>query len=809
MIVMKHILALLTFTCTIFSQPLFPVHDNNGEARDRTYDVVHYKIEVLFDEAHKKIFGTTTIMLVPFLSRCTTVEFDAENMEFRSATIGKKPLAYETKSKSVVITLDKPYSFLDTIIVAIEYIATPKKGLYFVQPDSGYPDKPRQIWTQGEDMDNHHWFPCYDFPNDKATSEVIGTVKSSYTFLSNGKLIGVKENKKTGAKTFHWKQNKPHASYLIMLAAGHYTVLKDSADGIPLEYYIYPGQREDAAVCLSHTPKIMKFFNERIGYKYPWEKYAQVAIADFMFGGMENTSATTMLDRILVYDARSRVDESPASLIAHELAHQWWGDVVTCKDWRHLWINESFASYFDLLYFEYRDGRDEFTNSMYSSQQAGITTDKTLGRKPIVSVGSHGGNVYARGASVLHMLRFLLGDELFFRALKHFITKHQFQPVETDDLKTAIEEATGQNLYWFFDQWVYKAGYPVFDVSYTYSDSSGTIALSVKQTQTLDSLTGIFRTPVDVEIVTAGGSTTHRINLPQRTRESMYTIAAGGEPKLVQFDKDHWILKEVHYTRSRTEWAYAAEFASDAVERKTAMQKLGSLEKPEEFIPLFIRAANRDPFWAVRQEAVNRLGSLHSNSDEILSVLINTAMNDPKSSVRNMAAEKLGSYKTKEASATLRRLAYHDSSYSVEASAVLSLANVDSNEAMDVIRSKLDVWSYGNKVSNAALNALAKLDSVEAVNVAITKVRYGAEPLGRNTALTILKKHGSGRRDVLDAVVPLLNDKTMKNNAASALGDIGDESVLPILEKIARDKTDPAFAAAETSVMKIKKRSKE
>ncbi|TLY27293.1 MAG: M1 family metallopeptidase [Ignavibacteria bacterium] len=382
------------------AQSVFPVRDD-GEARNRTYHVVHYKIEVSFDEKKKSVIGKTQVTLVPFLSEFKNIELDAEQLDIHSVTLGLgKPARYEVEPKMLVVHLDKPYSYGDTITVAVEYSCTPKKGLYFTQPDSGYPDKHWQIWSQGEDMDNHFWFPCYDYPNDKATSELIATVRKNYTVLSNGELVSVKENKKDSTKTFFWRENKPHSSYLITIAAGDYAILHDKAGKLPLQYYVFRDDTVDARMCFRQTPDMVKFFNEKIGYSYPWEKYAQVLITDFIEGGMENTSATSLLDWATVYDARQRLDNTPTGLIAHELAHQWWGDVVTCKDWRHLWLNESFASYFDPLYHEYWLGEDEFQMMMLNDQLAGVHVDTAVGRKPIVSVGSYGTNVYPRGAAV-------------------------------------------------------------------------------------------------------------------------------------------------------------------------------------------------------------------------------------------------------------------------------------------------------------------------------------------------------------------------------------------------------------------------
>jgi aminopeptidase N len=805
---MKILLLFVLFSFSILSAQVFTkLTDTNGEARNKSYDVLHYKIEISFNEAKKMVIGRTTTTLVPYSSNLTAVEFDAEDITFSSVKMGKKPLKFDSLATSVKIMLDRPYSYRETLSISMEYTAIPLKGTYFIQPDSGYPNKPWQIWTQGEDMDNHHWFPCWDFPNDRATSEVIATVKKNYTFLSNGKLISEKENKKDGTKTFHWLQSKPHVSYLIMFAAGEYAVLREKADGIPLEYYVYKDHVEDAKACYAHTIPIMKFFNERIGFKYPWDKYAQVIVADFVAGGMENTSATTLMDRITVYNSRARVDESATSLIAHEMAHQWWGDVLTCKDWRHLWLNESFATYFDPLYFEHAFGRDEFTNIMYNAKQAGIGADKSLGRKPIVSVGSYGANIYPRGASVLHMLRFILGDELFWRSVNHYITKNQYRTVETNDLKVAVEEATGQNLYWFFDQWVYKAGYPKFEVNYRYNDSSKSIAMTVKQTQTLDSLTGLFITPVDIEIVSGGTSATHRITVSQK--ESTYTLSSTSKPSLVLFDKNDWILKEVSYpNRELEEWMVQVESGSDVVARRTAAAELAKLDTIGVTIPLLAKIAKNDPFWGVRQAAVNALGTIKIKNDVKKQALI-AALSDKKSQVRASAATQLGTIKSADVAAALRT-ALNDSSYSTEANALASLSKIDSTNTLPFINARLDVWSYSNQVANAALNGLARIDTVEAVNIAMKKVVYGAEVLGRNTAMNVMKRYGKTRDDVKALCVSLLNDRSgsIKFNAADLLGENGNESHLAALQSLADKKNDSASGAAKKAIEKIKERMK-
>ena len=790
------------------AQSVFPVRDA-GEAPNRTYHVLHYKIEVSVDEKAKSVKGKVTTTLVPFLTAFKNIEFDAEKMEIQHVSLASgKPLRFNLEPKKLVIPLDRPYTTGDTLTVSVEYTCSPKRGLYFTRPDSGYPDKPWQVYAQGEDMDNHNWFPCHDFPNDKATSEMIATVSSAYTALSNGELVSVKENKKEGTKTFHWRENKPHASYLITLAIGNYAILHDRAGSLPLEYYVYPGDTADARICFHETPDMIKFFNEKIGFSYAWEKYAQAVIADFIFGGMENSSATTLLDYISVYDARQRVDGLPTSLIAHELAHQWWGDVVTCKDWRHLWLNESFASYFDPLYQEHSAGEDEFRLSMYNSQQAGIRTDTTLGRKPIVSVGSYGTNIYPRGAAVLNMLRFVLGDQLFWKGLNHYITKHQFTAVETNDLKRAIEEATGQNLYWFFDQWVYKAGHPVFDVSYRWSEADKNILLTVKQTQKMDSLTGVFRTPVEVEITSPAGRSRQTVTI--LGRDTTFTIPSASKPQLVAFDPDGWILKELKFTKSNDEWAYQAESDPSSVDRMLAVRTLAALDQREEYQQLFSKIATGDKFWNVRREAIAGLGRIKTKDDalkqRIAATLISAAA-DSKPAVRSAALSQLAKFRGADVVAAIRK-ALDDSSYSVVSSAIGALAEADSAGAEPVVVSFLTKPSYRNNVANAALGALVRIDSTRALAEALAGVRYGKPVTTRSSSLNILRRYARGNQEVKAAYRSLLNDKDsgIKSRAVQALGEFGDESTLAGLEKIAGDQDDQAAGTAKASIEKIKTR---
>jgi aminopeptidase N len=809
---MKRFSVLLLAAITAFelhAQELFPVR-SGGETRSRTFDVLHYKIEVSFDEPQRKVIGRVSTTLVPFPSDLRQVVFDAEEMDIQRVSLTNgTSLKFTLGSKCMTISLDRPYSYRDTITLITEYTCKPHRGLFFIQPDSANPGTPWQIWTQGEDMDNHFWFPCYDFPNDRATTEVIATVRSSYTVLSNGKLLKVTEDRKNKTKAFHWKLAKPHVSYLVMMAIGEYAVLRDSVGRLPLEYYVYPQQIDDARICFQSTPDIMRFFNKTIGVAYPWEKYSQALIRNFTAGGMENTSACSLLDNAAVYDARQRVDDSPVSLIAHELAHQWWGDLVTCKDWRHLWLNESFASYFDPLYHEYKLGTDAFHFIMYEAQQAGINSDKAFGRKPIVSVGSYGSNLYPRGASVLHMLRFLLGDSLFFRSLTHYITKHQYGVVETHDLKVAIEEATGQNLYWFFDQWVYKAGYPVFAVSSEWNDSTKTVRLHVEQTQKLDSLTDVFRTPVNIEVTAGSQSVLHRVDII--SRDTVFVLPAPEKPRMVIFDKGNWILKELRWEMPDEQWEAQARDAEDPVDRLRAVKWMGIGPRSERFLSSLVDRALHDPFWAVRREAVNMLGMVSDAKDTTwtsVKAALLEATRDPKSQVRT-AAVALLTDSADASSIEALHVALKDSSYSVVTRALRSLAKADPRGSVGILRSHIGMSSHQNVVATTALNALVSADSMQGIAAARECLAYGTPPQLRNAALWILRKFVNTGTLPESTLYPLVRDANiqLRTNAARFLGDVGSESALPVLQVVANDPENPAAEAAKQGMERIRKRA--
>lgn len=744
------------------------------ERPSRDVDILHYRIEVDFDLKRKMVNGNTAITCTPLRSSVDSVVLHAVNMQVQKVTLrGGRELRFGNSDSTLTVYFDRPYTFSDTVTFSVVYSCIPSKGLYFKEPDSTNPLRRQQIWTQGEDMDNRHWFPAWDFPNDWATSEVIATVQDTWTLLSNGKLVSVKHDKARKTKTFHWRQSKPHVAYLVMLAAGEYTIVSEKNTTIPIDYYLYPDRVEDGKRSLAATPAAMRFFEKKIGFPYPWEKYAQIYIEDFMWGGMENTGAVTLNTSYLI-DGNGLLDFTADDVVAHELAHQWFGDIVTCRDWSELWLNEGFANYYEALFKKHAKGTDEFQHDMMSQQASIIGVERAQGRQPIVSGGSPAGNLYSKGAWVLYMLNSLLGDEDFDRAILHYLRKNAFSSVSTFDLMKAIEEATGQNLDWFFRQWVFSAGHPHFSVSWTWDESAKVATVTIRQIQTRDSLTGVFVVPVDIEFTTSSGKTLQRVRLA-RTEESV-TVALPAKPLMVTFDKGLKVLKSITFPKSTDEYVYQLRHAEDVSERIAAAKSLkDSVKNPAVFAALRT-AALQDAFYAVRREAAM---SLASEASQEMKAAMFDLYKDPSPSVRAVAVAGLGKLSGRDVAAFLEHVCKSDSSYLVRSSSLSSLAELDSVNANDIAMMYLSRDSHRNILERGALRVLNDFHSPQALAAGIRYARAGNPTDLRLLAVGILSRMGERTPDARSLVLGMINDvnRTIRRRAIRTASMWGGDDV--------------------------------
>src|SRR6266568_4464250 len=562
------------------------LHADEPYARARDYDLQHSRIALRFDLEQKKVLGDVTHSLSILRDGTSKIAFDSVGLTIQNVTVNKSSVKFETTADKLVVPLPVAAKSGDKFDVAIRYEGKPTKGMYFILPDKDYPDRPKQIWTQGESEDTRYYLPTYDYPNDRLTTETILTVPASWITVSNGKLISVTDAGK-GLKAWYWKESVPSSTYLITVVAGEFDELKDTWHGIPVTYYAPKGRGDRLAINYNRTPAMMDLFSKKLGVDYPWEKYAQVMVDDFVAGGMENSSATTNSGTSLVHPKLA--PEYPAgqdALISHELGHQWFGDLVTCKDWGDIWLNEGFATFMETVWSETHYGRDQADYERWERARAWFDSNN-LWNKPLVrhdfdDSSEFDGNAYGKGAWVLYMLRHQLGEETFYRSIKHYLEVNRGKNVVTADLAKAIEEATHTNVDQFFSQWVYGAGAPKFDLSYAYDKEKHQVMLTVKQSQKVEGRVGTFRVPVDVEITTTTGPKLYNVTVAKD--KQTLTLPAESAPMMVLFDKGGHVLKSAEFHKEKKEWLYQLKNAADLADRADAIVALGKMKNDEEVV---------------------------------------------------------------------------------------------------------------------------------------------------------------------------------------------------------------------------------
>lgn len=543
----KLIIFSLVFACSVTAQTSL-----NKFNRVRNIDIQNYVIRTNFGREKKTVFGDTIVSLKPLKDNLKSFELDAVNLDFESVKLENSgaDLIYKTADNKIFVTLDKLYSSTDVIAVRFKYSAQPKKGVYFVdeQREDGKIVRASQIWTQGEPEEARHWFPSYDFPDDKATSEQFITVEKGETAIANGELIETIANPNQ-TKTFHYRMPAPHSTYLTSFVIGTYAKIPDSYKNIPLGYYVYTDKTSIVPKAFGRTKDMMRVFEELTKVDFPFNKYDQTIVANFTFGGMENVTATTMADtEIFLADfefGRGAVED----LVAHELAHSWFGNLLTCKNWAELWLNEGFATYMEAAYREKIYGRKSYISKIRSNAEQFMIDDLINKKKHGLFNGSAGNvdtlfdnpsTTYQKGGAVIHTLRETVGTDNFWKAINIYLTRHRFQNVETGDLKRVMEEVSGVNLDWFFAQWVYGTGHPKLNVKQIYNPQTKILELTVSQVQSSGNSTpAAFVLPMEIEIITALETKTEKIEIKKRIER--FSIKLDGKPSKIVFDKDEKI----------------------------------------------------------------------------------------------------------------------------------------------------------------------------------------------------------------------------------------------------------------------------
>ena len=644
---------------------------------DRPGQVEHIALDLVLDIPQQTITGTTKIRLRPVRDGITDLTLDAVNLRIDSVAvtdrIAAKPDPDKTKSKFdydgefLKIYLNEPTQANVPLEIAIAYAAVqPQRGIYFVQPTEHQPNKPTQVWTQGEDEDSRYWFPCFDYPGQLATSEIRICVPKEFNVISNGELIEVKEQKKE--KIYHWYQKEVHPSYLMTLAIGDFVEVRDEWKDKPVTYYVDKSRTADEAILtMGKTPSMIEFFSEKYGYDYAFPKYAQVCVADFIFGGMENTSATLLTDRC-VLDQRAALDNrSSESLVAHELAHQWFGDLVVIKHWSHAWVKEGAATYAEVLWTEHEYGTEEAAYYRLGEARSYLTEDRDRYRRPMVThvyreaIELYDRHIYEKGGCVYHMLRTELGDDLFWKAIHHFVQTNAHKTVETIDLLRAIEEATGRNILFLFDQYVFRGGHPEYKVGYSWDGDNNLAKVTVSQTQ--DELFDL-KIPIGFGFEDTAESQVFKVRVFEKEQAFYFPLKT--KPKYISFDQGNHYLKQVTLEYGVAELKAGLQSDPDPLARiqsAEALAKKGGLEA----VKALGQALLDEPFWGVRVEIAENLASI--KLDQAFEALAK-GLEDPNPKVRNAVLTGLAQNKVQKSLDLIKPfIKKGDPSYTVEATA--------------------------------------------------------------------------------------------------------------------------------------------
>ena len=767
-------------------------------ARTRNYDLQHSRIVLRFDVDQKKVIGEVIHTLTTLRENTSKIEFDSVGLTIQSVMVNKAPAKFETTAEKLIVPVAAG-KVGDKFEIEIRYEGKPTKGLYFILPDKDYPNRPTQIWSQGESEDTRYYLPTYDYPNDRLTTETVLTVPASWLTVGNGKLIGV-TNASNNMKTWTWRESVPSSTYLITVVAGEFDEVKDSLRNLPVTYYAPKGRGDRLSINYSRTPAMIELFNKKYGVDYPWEKYAQVMVDDFVAGGMENSSATTNTTSSLVNPKlAAEYATGQDDLISHELTHQWFGDYVTCKDWGNIWLNEGFATFGETVWTENHFPKEQSEYQRWTDARHWFASTNLFG-KPIVRYdcedsSEFDGNAYGKGGWVLYMLRHQLGEDAFNRALKHYLEVNHGKNVVTADFVKSVEESTNSDVDQFFNQWVYGAGAPKFDISYAYDNSKHQVVLTVKQVQKVEGHVGLFHVPVDVEITTVAGAHLYPVMVSKQTET--FSLPASSEPLMVLFDKGGNILKKAEFHKEKKEWLYQLKNADDFSDRADAAVALRTFKeeadhsegkgeaKNEDVIAALADAATNDKTWGVRAVAAESLGEIGGPAAAKKLIEALNSAKEPWLRARMVAA--LSNFKDdKDVSARLQNVAEQDTSYRARAAALQALGKLKAPNAFAILSAAIAADSPDDFLRNAALRSLGPLGDDKAVPVLREWVIPGKPMETREAAIFSLARLQKDNKEITSQIATYLPEHHfgVRMAALAALGARGDASAIPALEQL-------------------------
>ena len=779
-------------------------------APDREVTVRHFALEVTPDFKRRTVAGRATLQFRPNAKSVQELKLDAVDLQVEAVTATKKIQAYQVTPDHLIITFAAPIPADTDASVTVTYRAEPTAGLYFRTPEMGYKAGDTHCFSQGEEIEARHWYPCLDAPNEKFTSEVTCHVPAGMTAISNGRLVAQEKDAATGMTTFHWAQEQPHANYLITLVAGYFKELTAQHQAVPLAFLTPPSEFAEATNSFRETDETMEFLEQEIGVPFPWAKYDQICVNDFVAGGMENTSATTLTDATLFTPATENIRPSQ-SLVAHEMAHQWFGDLVTCKDWSHIWLNEGFATYYQVLFDGHKNGRDALLYDLYNNARTvtGVANDtNAIVRRNFTEPSEMFGYLaYPKGGWVLHMLRSQLGETLYRRCIQTYLERHRYGNVTTEDLRAVIEELSGRSYDQFFDQWLYHAHYPELEVNFSWDELTKLAKISVRQKQELSERVLLFKFPLPVRFQGRFGVVDRTVEVKDAAGEFYFPLAAA--PEIVRVDPEFTLLAKTTFPLPRPLLFAQLTNATDVIGRLQAIEQLAGKQDQEAVVQLQ-QVLQHDPFFGVRVEAARALRAIHT--DEALTALLDSGK-QADARVRRAVVAEVGGFFRETAGAFTRQVLAGEKNPEIQAEAIRNLAAYASPEGHDLLLKFLKSESYREELAGAAISALRTQDDPAYVGPlqemlqqrqADLPTRVFASGLG---TLAYLARNEEKKTSVRDFLVRYLNDprKTVQRSAMAALGTLGDPQAIAALEPFATAaKESPEQSAAEAAVTALR-----
>jgi aminopeptidase N len=779
-------------------------------APDRTVDILHVAIDVTPDFKQRSVAGTTRLRFKPLDGDVSELRLNAVDLRVRDVSSTATIRAHHSTDAEIIVTFAEPLPADREQEISITYAAFPKKGLYFRTAEMGYRPEDEHLFTQGEDIEARHWFPCFDAPNEKFTSEVACRVPEQMTVLSNGRLVSEAPSS-NGLKAVHWLQEKPHVSYLISLVAGHFKKVEDQYKNIHLAFYTPSSQIGLAQSSFAETKEMMGFFEEEIGVPYPWHKYYQVCVQDFMWGGMENTSISTLTDRTL-FPSEVENLQSSQGLVAHELVHQWFGDLVTCEDWSQIWLNEGFATYYAHLYNGHKDGKEDFLYGLLNSARGFINRTVAEDSRPIVfrrydnPTELFGYLVYPKGGWVLHMLRNELGPDVFRKCIKTYLERHQFGTVTTHDLIAVVEKVSDRSFARFFDQWVFHPHHPELQVKYAWDEKEKLAKVSITQAQQLTNDVALFHFPLKLRFKGGSEITERTVQIQEKVTELYFPLAAA--PEIFRVDPDYALLAKVSAEVPRNLLVAQLKDESDVMGRIFAIEQL-SKTRDKETVDLLAERVRTDRFYGVRIEAAQALGKIR-NENALKALIASADQSDAR--VRHRIAIEIGGWFDEQAADFAHKVLGEEKNPEIKNQAARALGSYPGQKHREALLAALKSDSFEETVADGAITALRARQDSESLGALLTELEKSENDFSSSAFVNGIRTVGALGRELKEEAEKDRAYQFLLKHASSprqrvqlaaiqALGVLRDERAAAVLEKFAAGSKDVPETGAATRAL--------